>query len=147
MTTQEYNERIAYIKEKMFDKAESFKEKEYKKKKELIDLTAESQRALYVAKLLTGYDATPYNQGQVQHTKLGTVHVEAMKDKLEARGIEYAPNDRIWKLTKALTTKLHNDWMQQNPGMDPKIYDGNNSKTRFFKPVTDINKFKYNVVR
>jgi hypothetical protein len=32
MTTQEYNERIAYIKEKMFDKAETFKEKEYKKK-------------------------------------------------------------------------------------------------------------------
>jgi hypothetical protein len=35
MMTQEYNERIAYIKEKMFDKAETFEEKEYKMKKEL----------------------------------------------------------------------------------------------------------------
>ena len=147
MMTQEYNERIAYIKEKMFDKAETFEEKEYKKKKELIDLTAESQRAPYAAELRTGYDATPYNQGQVQHTKLGTVHVEAMKDELEARGIEYAPNDGIRKLTKALTTKLRNDWVQQNPGVDSKIYDDNNSKTRFFKPVTDINKFKYDVVK
>jgi hypothetical protein len=35
----------------------SLKEKEYKKKKELIDLTAKSQRAPYAAKLWTGYDA------------------------------------------------------------------------------------------
>jgi hypothetical protein len=76
-----------------------------------------------------GYNATPYNQGQVQHTKLGTVHVEAMKDELEARGIEYAPNDRISELTKALTTKLCNDWVQQNLGVDSKIYDDDNSKT------------------
>jgi hypothetical protein len=102
MMTQQYNERIVYITENMLDKAETFKEKEYKKKKELIDLTAELQRALYAANLRTGYDATPYNEGNVQHTKLGTVHVEAMKDELEARGIEYAPNDGIWKLTKAL---------------------------------------------
>jgi hypothetical protein len=54
MTTQEYNEKIAYIAQgEMFDKAETFKEKEYKKKKELIDLTAESQRAPYAAKLRT----------------------------------------------------------------------------------------------
>jgi hypothetical protein len=99
MTTQEYNERIAYIKDKMFDKAETFAEKQYKKKKELIDLTAELQRAPYAAELRTGYDRSPYNQGQVQHTKLGTVHIEAMKDKLEARGIEYAPNNGIRKLT------------------------------------------------
>jgi hypothetical protein len=59
MTTQEYIERIAYIKEKLFDKAETFEEKEYKKKKELIDLTAELQRAPYAAELRTGYDATP----------------------------------------------------------------------------------------
>ena len=68
-------------------------------------------RAPYAAELRTRYDATPYNQGQVQHTKLGTVHVEAMKDELEARGIEYAPNKGIRKLTKALTTKLCNDWV------------------------------------
>jgi hypothetical protein len=50
-------------------------------------------------------------------------------------------------VTKALTTKLRNDWVQQNPGVDSKIYDDDNSKTRFFKPVTDINKFKYDVVK
>ena len=71
MMTQEYNEWILYIKDKTFNKAEMFKEKEYKKKKELIDLSAESQRVPYAAKLQMGYDATPYNQGPIQHTKLG----------------------------------------------------------------------------
>ena len=71
MTTQEYNEQILYIKDKTFNKAEMFEEKEYKKKKELIDLSAKSQRVPYAAELRTGYDATPYNQGQIQHTKLG----------------------------------------------------------------------------
>jgi hypothetical protein len=49
MMTQEYNERIVYIKEKMNDKAETFEEKE-NKKKEFIDQTAKLQRAPYVAK-------------------------------------------------------------------------------------------------
>ena len=145
MMTQEYNERILYIKDRTFNKAEMFEEKEYKKK-ELIDLSAESQRVPYAAELRMGYDATPYNQGQIQHTKLGVRHIQAMRDKLDARSIEYEPNDGIQKLTKKLTTKLHNNWVQQNPGVDPKIYDDDNSKTKFFKPVTDINKFKYEVV-
>ena len=69
-----------------------------------------------------------------------------MRDELDARSVEYEPNDGIQKLSKKLMTKLHNDWVQQNPGVDPKIYDDDNSKTKFFKVVTDINKFKYEVV-
>ena len=147
LTLEEQDKRYSYIGKKMFVKDETFEEKEYQKKKQPIDLSAESHRIPYVSELRTGYDTTPYLEGDVQYGKLRTQHVQAMKNELTARNIPFDPKDGIKKLITRLKDALRNAWITQNPGVDEKIYDEDEKETKYFKPITDISNFKYKVVQ
>lgn len=140
---------FAYIKTRMFDKKETMNEKEFEGKKALIDLTAKSTRVPYACELRTGYDASPYQDREVQFGKLKREHAAAMQAELDAREIPYAPEDvgKIKTLGNILKRKLRNNWIAQNPGVDVKIYDEDERLTKFFKPMTDISNFAYNVVQ
>jgi hypothetical protein len=116
------------MKEQAFTKTETFDEKQYQEKKELVDLKTESKRTQYAAKLRTGYDATPYVLHEVQYGKLGTQHIGAMKDELAAQHIQFQPKGGIRNLTKHLKTHLRNQWIIQNPSVDEKVYDEDEKK-------------------
>jgi hypothetical protein len=81
-----------------------------------------------------------------QYGKLGSQHVDAIKDGLTAQNIPFKPKDGIRKLTKCLLQKhILNQQLicltLQNPGVDDKVYDNDVKKIQYFTPVTDINNF------
>jgi hypothetical protein len=147
LSQEERDYRDKYIKKKMFDRNETFEEKEFQAKKKSVNLKAESKRVPYAAELRSGYDNTPYLQNKVQYGKLGTIHVEAMRNELTARGIAFPPGEKIKDLCKRLKSKLRNDWKLQNPGVDEKVYDEDSDKTKYFHPLTGRDKFPYKEVR
>jgi hypothetical protein len=61
-----------------------------------------------------------------------------MKDELAAQNFLFQPKDGIRNLTKRLKTHLRNQWIIQNPGVDEKVYDKDEKKTKYFSPVMDI---------
>jgi hypothetical protein len=127
MSQEQQDEWDSYIEKKMSDQSET-KEKQYQQKKQLIDLAAETQRVPFAAEMRTGYDKTPYVRGKVQIGKLQKQHVDAMRAEFDECRWEYTDKDGIKNLSKLLKQKL---------GGEPK----------FFKPVTDIDSWDYEVIQ
>lgn len=144
LSEDEQDQRYKYIKTKMFDREETFEEKQYQEKKRSIDLKAESKR---VPEKKTGYYKTPYADKKVQYGKCFSNCLQAFQDELTARGIPFLEGDGINNLKRILQTKLRDDWKAQNPGVDEKVYDENDDLTKHFYPVTDRSNFPTETVR
>jgi hypothetical protein len=138
----------AHIQRKMFDKGETFEEKQFQERKSQIDVKEAPKRQPCAAELRTGYTTTPYQEQTVQYGRLGTIHVAAMMTELNARNIPY-PLDKcgIRILTKLLQAHLKGKWTAQNPGVAESVYDDNEELTKYFHPETGRESFPYDEVR
>jgi hypothetical protein len=134
----------AHIERKMFDKGETFEEKQFQERKSQIDVKEAPKRQPCAAELQTGYTTTPYQEQTVQYGRLGTIHVTAMMTELNARNIAY-PVEKcgIRVLTKLLQAHLKGRWTAQNPGVAESVYDKNPELTKYFHPKTGRECFPY----
>lgn len=64
-----------------------------------------------------------------------------MRAELDARSLRYAEDDKITRLIDILKKHLKSEWKRENPGVDEKVYDDDDRKSKMFKPVTDSSNF------
>ena len=148
MSSEKLEKWDSHIAKKMFDKEETYEEKQYQDRKKQIDVSAEPKRRPCAAELRHGYTRTPYQDQKVQYGRLGSSHVDSMMAELNARNIPYSlAKCGIRILTKILQGHLKEKWTTENPGVAESIYDENAELTKYFHPEIGRDRFPYDEVK